>query len=509
MDVWLVEADRHTPIEVRNPLVVRRRIGCRDQRHYMVLGNISGPDRKLVVNANDVETLATSIMERVLYYRKGDTLLAPLTPTVDVMGTLRRFTHLLVSCYGTLPTPRTPEEFVESYTGRRRTIYGNALDEYYEGVTEKHARITAFVKAEKVPRGKSPRCIQPRNPVYNVGVGRYLKHIEHKIFRGIARVFRQRMVVAKGYNVAELGMELADMWDEVSDPVFIGFDASRFDFHVGVDVLCWEHSVYNALYNYDPELCRLLRMQLSVNGSGYTDDGKVKYSAEGRRMSGDMNTGLGNCLIVSAIVFTLLGRGRWYKFVNNGDDCGVIVPRSHAKRVSEVIPRGFEQFGFRMVVEEPVCQLEKVVFCQMQPVEVGRGNWRMVRQPDAAREKDSMILMPFTCSLGIRKWMRVVGEGGLALCSGVPVFQEMYKAYIRMGLASNMASATFMERGAVFLAKRMEAKEMPVTSVARASFWEAFDMSPEEQEVLENHYRSLHFGRIRTGTLDEVSTCQF
>ena len=133
----------------------------------------------------------------------------------------------------------------------------------------------------------------------------------------------------------------------------------------------------------------------------------------------------------------------------------------------------------------------------------------MVRQPNAAREKDSMILMPFSNEKGVRKWMYVVGEGGLALCSGVPVFQEMYKAYIRLGIPSNMADATFMERGAVFLAQRMEAKDEPVSSTARASFWAAFDISPDEQVVLENHYAHLQFGRLRTGELDEVSTCPF
>lgn len=507
--MWLVEADSHTPLDVRDPLVVRRRIGCRDQRRYMVLGNISGPDRKLVVNASDVNTLATSIMERVLFYRKGEELLAPLTPTVDVRDSLRKFAVLVVSCYGTLPSPRTPEEFAESYTGRRRTIYTNALEGYYDGVKKSHARITAFVKAEKVPRGKSPRCIQPRDPIYNVGVGRFLKHIEHKIFRGIARVFRQRMVVAKGYNVEELGREVARMWGEVDDPVYIGFDASRFDFHVGVEILQWEHSVYHMLYDYHPELVELLKMQLEVVGSGYTDDGKVKYNAKGRRMSGDMNTGLGNCLIVCAIVFSILGRGRWYRFINNGDDCGVIVPRKYISKIMRVIPDGFQAHGFRMEVEEPISALERLVFCQMQPVEVSVGNWRMVRQPDSAREKDSMILMPFGCEGAVRKWMQVVGEGGLALCSGVPVFQSMYAAYVRMGLPSSMGSATFMERGAVFLAKRMESRVSVITSCARASFWAAFDMTPDEQLVLERHYDGLVFGKLRAGEIDEVDTCPY
>jgi len=473
----------------------------------MVMGAISGPGRKLVVNASDVGTLATSVLERVLYYRKGDNLLKPLVPLVDVCESLRGFRKLIVSVFGAKPSPVTPEEFAEQYNGRRRTIYLNAVEEYYNGVTRRHSRIKAFVKAEKVERGKSPRCIQPRDPVYNVALGRYLKHIEHTLYKAIARVFRQKMVVSKGYNVEELGDMVGEMWGDVVDPCFIGFDASRFDFHVGVDVLRWEHSVYLALYNNDPILAELLRWQLRVDGRGYADNGAIKYSAEGRRMSGDMNTGLGNVLIACAIVHKALGRSRQYRFINNGDDCGVIVPRRWAKMVAEVIPLEFEAHGFRVIVEEPVYQLERLVFCQMQPVEYDVGKWRMVRHFQSAREKDSISLMPFNSIDGVRKWMHVVGEGGLSMCAGLPVFQEMYLAYIRMGLPSNMASATYMECGAMFLAKRMEAKAAPITATARASFYTAFDVTPEEQLILEEHYRKIVMGRLRVGELADVSTC--
>ncbi len=507
MDVWLVEADRHNPFAMSESLVVRSRVGIRDPRRYMVMGAISGPGRKLVVNASDVETLATSVLERVLYYRKGNTLLDPLVPLVDVGASLRGFRNLLVSVFGTKPSPVTPEEFAEQYNGRRRTIYLNAVEEFYNGVTRRHSRIKAFVKAEKVERGKSPRCIQPRDPVYNVALGRYLKHIEHSLYRAVARVFRQKMVVSKGYNVEELGELVSEMWDEVVDPCFIGFDASRFDFHVGVDVLRWEHSVYLALYRNNPELAELLRWQLRVDGRGYADNGAIKYSANGRRMSGDMNTGLGNVLIACAIVHKALGRSRQYRFINNGDDCGVIVPRRWAGMVAEIIPLEFEAHGFRVVVEEPVYQLEKLVFCQMQPVEYDVGKWRMVRQFETAREKDSISLMPFSSIEGVRKWMNVVGEGGLSMCAGIPVFQALYSAYVRMGLPSNMASATYMECGAMFLARRMEAKAQPITTTARVSFYSAFGVTPDEQIVLEQHYSRLEMGSIRTGDLDDVTTC--
>lgn len=458
-------------------------------RTYSVIGGITLGPRELVVNGRSVTTLHASVVERVFYCAKNGQVLAPLEPCENVFRRLLKFKRKLCFSFGSKPTRLVPEEFVALYKGRKRTIYENALPEYYNGVKPVHARVKTFVKAEKV-KPAAPRSIQPRDPVYNIGVGVYIKHIEHTIYRAIARVFGQKMVVSKGFNVVDLGNNISELWNEVHDPCFVGFDASRFDMHVSVDALKWEHSIYNWLYDYDPELVRLLRMQLRNVGVGFCDDGKIKYSVEGRRMSGDMNTALGNCLLACGIVYSYMhGLGISYKFINNGDDCGVIVSKSDVELLSS-ISEHFAEFGFRLEVEEPVFELEKLEFCQMNPVFDGT-NWRMMRKVFPALQKDSMSLIPFNDIKLLRKWIYSVGECGLALCSGMPVMQDFYQMYCRLGVPSNIGEATYMECGARQLARGLRAESALITDEARFSFYIASGLPPMFQMALEGYYSSI------------------
>lgn len=458
-------------------------------RTYSVIGGLTLGPRELVVNGRSISTLEASIVERVFYCAKNGQVLTPLKPKENVYKRLLKFKRKVCFAFGEKPTRLTPEEFVDLYKGRKRTIYENALLEYYGGLKTFHAWLSAFVKAEKV-KVASPRAIQPRSAVYNIALGIYLKHIEHCLYRSIARVFGQKMVVSKGYNVVDLGNMIAELWNEIDDPCFIGFDASRFDMHVSVDALKWEHSIYKWLYNYCPELSRILKMQLENHGIGFCDDGKIKYTVKGRRMSGDMNTALGNCLLACGIVYNFMDSlGIEYRFINNGDDCGVIVSKKHISKL-QGIGKHFEEFGFRLEVEEPVFELEHLEFCQMNPVYDGV-DWRMVRKTCSALQKDTMSLIPFTSEKLLRKWLYSVGECGLALCSGMPVMQSFYEMYCRLGKPSNIGSATYMECGARQLARGLEAVVRKVSDAARYSYYLASGITPVEQMGLEKYYSSI------------------
>lgn len=464
------------------------------EREFSVIGGLTLGPRKLGVNNKDIRTLEASIMERVLHYRKGNVILEPLTPVLGAFTVCQKFKHKLIKIYGDKPTTLNPSELVALYNGRKRTIYQSASEEFMaKGVLPKHARIRAFVKAEKVDINKAPRCIQPRSPVYNVGLGVYLKHIEHPLYLAIARAFKQPFVVSKGLNVVELGRKVSELWNGVDDPVFIGLDASRFDMHVSQDALRYEHSIYKELYNYDPTLKRLLEMQLVNSGSGWCPDGKLKYKTRGCRMSGDMNTGLGNCLLMCSMFYAYMDKvGLKGKFINNGDDCGVILTRRDLHKM-EGVDTWFNALGFRMEVEPPVYELERLVFCQMQPIRTPRG-YVMVRQLHTAIEKDSMSIVPLRTRKMLRKWMYSVGECGLALTSGVPILQAFYSFYMREGLPSNISEATYMECGARHLAKGLQAKSLCVTNETRWSFYLAFGVIPEDQRYLEQRYESMVLG---------------
>ncbi len=459
------------------------------ERFVYIVGGLAPEDRTLCTNDADVMTTCAAIAERMIYAKiNGRLVKRPGMPVEHYRDILGKFRDKVVRAAGSKYHPVTPEEFVESYKGRKRTIYASYLDEFIsKGVSEIHARFKTFMKVEKVPTNKSPRTIQPRSPIFNIGLGRFLKHKEKPIFRAIAKVFKQDIVVFKGLNANQAGQEMRTLWERFNTPVAVGLDASRFDASVDEGMLRFEHSLYNALFQ-DKELARLLKMQLKNVGVAYCYDGKIKYTVSGGRGSGDMNTSLGNSFIMCAIVWCWLQKcGVNACLANNGDDCVVIMESGDLEQFS----LGFDVFaascGFTMVVEEPVYEFEQIEFCQTHPILVG-GEWRMVRNFTTAREKDSMCLFPLDNAGALQSWLYAVGECGLALCSGVPVMQEMYTAMMRSGRPSNMSEAVFMQSGSRMMSIGMESKRVPVSEDARYSFYVAFGVTPDEQVAMEEYY---------------------
>jgi len=468
-------------------LVVHCNHGAVRQRRVSLID--VGVERRLWVNGKSVGTLAQAVYGRVLKYYDGDVWQDIIT-VHSYPPALDNFRNRLLASYDGPTTPITREEFASCYKGRRHTIYSNAVESLGNiPLRRRDAYVKMFVKCEKVKRTGCPRVIQPRDPRYNVCVGVYLKKAEHSVYKAIARCFRQRVVVAKGLNVVELGEVVEDMWWSIPDPCYIGLDASRFDMHVTVPLLKWEHSVYNRIFN-SPDLARMLRWQLVTRGKGWCDDGFVKYTAPGRRMSGDMNTGMGNCLIMCGMLYTLKKKlGIPLRVLNNGDDCGIIVSKRYSMLVMEAASTHFLPYGFRIKVEQPVCDIEAIRFCQMAWIRRGRSGI-MVRDYHTAIEKDSIATTFFQNEKVMRKWLYSVGECGLSLCSGIPVMQEFYKMYMRNGLPSHMSDAVYMECGARFLARGLASKNAPVRDETRASFYSAFDLDYTEQKALETKFRN-------------------
>lgn len=457
-----------------------------------IIGGVSADGRSLTINNPDVDTLAAALLERMYYCKVDGAFVEPPQPAYDTIDTvLKEFRRKLLRHARVAPKV-SPEQFVEMYDGRKRTIYEAALPEFYAvGVLTKHAMSIVFVKCEKVKPGSAPRCIQPRSSVYNIGLGMYLKPNEHLLYKAVKRVFGEgQPIVMKGMNVRQVAVSLKEKWDHFGHPVAVGLDAVKFDMHVSESMLKWEHSIYTLLMK-DLELKRLLRMQLKNKGVGFCDNGKIRYSVDGRRFSGDMNTGLGNCLIMCALVWSYCKeRQVEIRFANNGDDCVVIMETHDLQRFNQGLDQWFLNMGFRMTVEKPVYTFEEIEFCQMHPVYTVNG-WVMVRNLSTAREKDSMSLLPLDSKKAFQKWIYAVGECGLALTSGVPVFQSMYLAYTRAGIPSRMGAHPAMQTGARILARGLQKKTSVIIPEARVSFFSAWGVTPDEQLCLEAYYDSL------------------
>lgn len=386
------------------------------------------------------------------------------------------------------------EDFVGSYLGRRRTVYAEAAQSLLTfGVKRRHAYLDTFVKCEKVNFSSkldpAPRVIQPRNPIYNVAVGVFLKFLEKPIYRAIADVWGGPTVL-KGYNASGTARELRQMWESFKKPVAVGIDASRFDQHFSFDALSWEHMIYLMCFHGSDreELRQLLEWQLVNKGFAKASDGTIRYKIEGCRMSGDMNTAMGNCLVMSAMVYCYcLSVGVTARLANNGDDCVVIFESSSLNKFTSKLSEWFLAMGFNMKVEEPVFEFERIEFCQTKPIWTPDG-WLMCRNPHVCLAKDLVSTLPMDMPGISHGWATAIGECGMSLCGGVPIMQEFYSSLIRSGRGQRIGAHPALESGFARLSIGMSRAYTSIHWATRYSFWRAFGISPMEQIAIEDWF---------------------
>jgi hypothetical protein len=401
-------------------------------------------------------------------------------------------------------------EVILMYNGRKRTVYENAsvsLDSL--PLSRKDARLSGFVKFEKQDISKAPRIILPRSSRYNLRLGRYLKHTEKRYFKGINDAFgaHTSATVIKGFNNQRSARILREKWDRFRNPVAIGLDAKKFDMHVSPQALRWEHEFYNKAFE-SQELRRLLSWQLRNQGVAYATDGKVKFWMHGTRCSGDMNTSLGNCILMCGLVYAFAReRDINIELANNGDDCVVIMDHQDLFNFMDGLAEWFNLYGFRMVAEEPVREFEQIEFCQTHPVWTVEG-WKMMRNLTAVMRKDGICLIDVPNVKVLRKWMGGVGVCNLAAHCGVPVLQEMACYFMRNGLncPDRMMQEIFRNTSMLNRIQKLQGKKLAITPEARASFFLATGMIPDLQVQMEGYFRNLDFDatRIRT-TPDEFA----
>lgn len=496
---------RHTSGTLHpNLAVVRTQAPCRERTLYCV-SNIA-PQVNLRVNDPDIGTLATALNERVFQCVVDGSLQEPPACSKEVVEARLGPFAKLVGRFRS--TPETHDAVVEKYEGRKKTIYQNARDSLLiNPVNSSDAMLKAFVKAEKVPPNKAPRCIQPRSPRHCLEVGRYIKHIEHAIYEEIAEVFGDGPTVMKGFNVQHVGRICAGKWNSFRTPVAVGLDATKFDMHVSAEVLDWEHQIYLKIHRGDPHLRKLLRRQMYNVGRGYCEDGKLKYNFTGKRCSGDMNTALGNCIIMCGMVWAYAReRGVDIKLMNNGDDCVVFMEAEDLDRFLRDLDTWFLELGFRMVAENPVYEIEKIEFCQMRPVNTVNG-WTMVRNIPIVLHKDALSLVPLRSASEMQEWLGAIGECGIALTHGVPILSSFYRSFARMGTTrTKFGEGLLAHSGARILGIGIDRTEDVITDEARYGVWLAWGILPDHQVALEELYDRMvvDFSNDRVESYDSL-----
>lgn len=453
-------------------------------RHVYWVSGLSSSTRYKVHNSN-IAACVRAMKERLLFVNKGGTFIPTERPTTSFNGACAEFKAAFSKLVH--PTsPLTKEQFLGAYKGRRRTVYENACN----SLTGKPFKlsdsyINFFVKCEKInftaKNDPAPRGISPRSPRYHVMLGPYIKRIEKKIYDIIGEVYGA-VTVFKGLNAVQRAKTLRSHWESFNDPVAVGLDASRFDQHVSIQALKFEHSIYRMFYPNSKQFAHLLSLQCNNKLFANCPDGRAVLTLTGGRMSGDMNTALGNCLLMSCMIYSYLsprvGKGR-FRLANDGDDCVVIMERADVHKMWD-LQEWFLDLGFDMKREPTVDIFEQIEFCQSQPIWTPDG-WLMVRKVSESIPKDAISVKPLDNPKVFRRWMRAVGEGGMALTGGVPMLQELYLAYMRSAGSVKPLEDPTMESGMARLAVGMKREYSSIHPATRVSFWRAFGIPVSKQ----------------------------
>jgi hypothetical protein len=452
---------------------------------------------KMFVHNNTLRNLKRGIVERVLYLVKDGRLVPCHRPTLETVR--RHMDGFRKQLRKKLPptTPISMDEFPELYWGRKRLIYQRAVESLkLHSIDVRDSYLKWFVKIEKLDAttkdDPAPRIISPRNPRFNVMAGIHLKQSEHLLFRGINRVWGDR-TVAKGLNSAQTASLIKRKWDSFTKPVAVGLDASRFDQHVSDTMLeGFEHQVYKDWFK-SPEFDRLMAWQRFNRGFGDTPDGYVQAEVQGCRMSGDMNTSMGNCLIMCGMVWSYCQANNIVaKLLNNGDDCVVFMEQKDLPKFNAHLDRFFQKLGFDMKVEEPAYEMEKIEFCQTRPIRVGVDEWIMCRTIERALSRDAMALINVDHPESLAAWCASVGSAGTAAFGGVPILDAFYEYMTRQGNETPKWEKSYGSMGGLkWASKGMNRRRAPILDITRYSFYIAFGILPGEQQACEAYFNGL------------------
>jgi hypothetical protein len=219
-------------------------------------------------------------------------------------------------------------------------------------------------------------------------------------------------------------------------------------------------------------------------------------------MSGDMNTALGNCLLMIIMLVAFMVWCRKWDVLDDGDDVLVIIERRDLPRLLATVKKEFLKFGHEMKVENVASRMENVVFCQSQSIEFRTGDYKFVRNPWKVMSC-AMTGVKYFNQVGARaKLLYSIGLCELILGLGVPVLQEYALAILRncgvgkgleLPVDGSLMSRVRREMRGLGLRTLERVDPQPISMCARVSFEVAFGMTVQEQIRVETLLGSWSF----------------
>jgi len=306
------------------------------------------------------------------------------------------------------------------------------------------------------------------------------------------------------------------MWCSFDNPVCFTLDASRFDQHCSRELLQIEHAIY-ARAIPELEFQRLLSYQLDNRG---TTSAGIRYKARGKRMSGDMNTALGNCVLMVLMVSAAM-RGKKYAILDDGDDILLFTERKLEPWVRGNLKEIFLTYGHKLKLEGVYHSFPSIVWCQSSPIHYAPGKWKFVRHWQSVMMKAIGGTKYFNATTRPRL-VKTVGLAELILNLGVPVLQEYALALLR-NAGGNTKTLHLDSSDSYYYRVGREMKHFrnqdwvekvsqgkfegslptrPIHPEARWSFYLAFGVSITEQVHMERLLRGWSFPM--GGCVDQV-----
>lgn len=278
------------------------------------------------------------------------------------------------------PDPMTFDEYIESMdTPGKRKFYRDNY-EFMQHLGRYKTGVVQFNKIEKmgidlapesgVLTAKPGRLIQARHPTFNLMFGRYIKAIEYQMARDpfLAGFF------GKG-NYDQVAAKIEKLRAKYSH--YTEVDHRSFDAHVTRALLKLSHKFYEACFPWSSELRELCRAQLRNRCESRHGN---KYTTDGTRQSGDVDTSLGNSLVNYAILkYCLHKLGLKGEVIVCGDDSIIFTNEPiNLDRFRELCA----QLNMETVVKPSTTNIHQVDFCQCRFVYNSTGKPTMMKNPE-------------------------------------------------------------------------------------------------------------------------------
>lgn len=377
--------------------------------------------------------------------------------------------------------PKRGEELIALFARERRKRYQSCQRRTF---LHWSAKIKAFTKMERIPivkRGKpkAPRLIQARAPEFNLLLASFTKPLEHHLYQWEVGGLR---VIAKGLNLHQRANLLLSSWSRYKHPMALSLDCTDWDGHVSPALLRVEHEYYLRCYSHNPQLKALLDCQLINRGSTLTG---LRYSVHAGRMSGDMNTALGNCVLAALLAFEAVMRtdsqaiqDQRVNVICDGDDTILIGESDLVTQVARTAPACYAAFGHVLRVDGVARDIHQVEFCQHKPFRRSDGLWVMC--PDPKKVLQTSFMATGTRSFDAA-YFGTLWEQRARIHTGVPCYAKLFARLARQNPHRLQCQHFFG-----FEHADPDLPECAITLRERALFASQWGLSIEEQCMFEN-----------------------